>query len=249
MEWFADDAFWRELYPYMFPPERMAGAAGQVEQVLSRAQLSGGAVLDLCCGPGRHAVEFADRGFSVTGVDRSPFLLERARERAAQSGVTVEWIEEDMRRFRRASAYQLVCSLFTSFGYFEHEDEDLEVLRNVYQSLAPEGVFVLEMLGKERLARVYENTVCVEYPDGTLWLQRHEVRGDWSRIRNEWMLLKDGRYRRFEFEHTIYSGREIKERLRASGFAEVQLFGDLAGAPYGVDAARLVAVARKAPQP
>jgi SAM-dependent methyltransferase len=245
MEWFEDEAFWRELYPYMFSPERFAVAGDQVDQVLSLAHSSGGAVLDLCCGPGRHAVEFARRGLSVTGVDRSPFLLERARERAAESGVTVEWVLEDMRRFERASAFNLACSLFTSFGYFEREEEDLEVLRHVHQSLKPGGVLVLEMLGKERLARVYQNAVCTESPDGAFLLQRHEIRSDWSRIRNEWMLLKDGRYRTFHFEHTIYSGRELKERLSASGFSDVQLFGDLGGAPFGVDSARLVAVARK----
>jgi SAM-dependent methyltransferase len=245
MEWFEDETFWRELYPYMFPPERFAAAPGQVDQVLSLARSSGGALLDLCCGPGRHAVEFARRGFRVTGVDRSPFLLQRARERAAETGITVEWVQADMRRFERASAFDVVCSLFTSFGYFEREDEDLEVLRHVQESLKPGGVLVLEVLGKERLARVYQPTVCAEFPDGALLLQRHEIRDDWSRVRNEWRLLKDGQYRTFDFEHTIYSGRELKERLLASGFPEVQLFGDLGGTAFGVDSARLVAVARK----
>ncbi len=245
MEWFEDDAFWRELYSYMFPPERIVAAPAQVEQVVALARVTSGAVLDLCCGPGRHAVEFARRGFRVTGVDRSPFLLARARERAAESQVTVEWAQEDMRRFERPCAFHLACSLFTSFGYFEREQEDLEVLRHIERSLNPGGVLVLEMLGKERLARVYQNAVATEFPDGAVLLQRHEVVSDWSRIRNEWILLKDGRYRTFQFEHTIYSGRELKERLLASGFSEVQLFGDLAGAAYDVEAARLVAVARK----
>jgi hypothetical protein len=57
---------------------------------------------------------------------------------------------------------------------------------------------------------------------------------------------EDGHYRGFDFEHTIYSGRELKGRLLAPGFSEVQLFGDFQGAPYGVDAASLVAVARNA---
>ena len=47
------------------------------------------------------------------------------------------------------------------------------------------------------------------------------------------------------FEHTIYSGRELKDRLLHCGFGSVQLYGSLAGAPYDQDAARLVAVARK----
>jgi ubiquinone/menaquinone biosynthesis C-methylase UbiE len=71
--------FWRELYLYIFPPERFDAAASQVEQVLALACLNGGAVLDLCCGPGRHAIEFARRSFTVTGVDRTPFLVDSVR--------------------------------------------------------------------------------------------------------------------------------------------------------------------------
>src|ERR1035438_2344521 len=62
MEWFEDESLWRELYPYVFPVERVAAAPGQVTQLLSLAGVTGGAELDLCCGPGRHAVEFARRG-------------------------------------------------------------------------------------------------------------------------------------------------------------------------------------------
>ena len=123
------------------------------------------------------------------------------------------------------------------------------MLRKVHRSLVPGGVFILEMLGKERLARVLQNAVCTDLADGSVLLQRHAIRSDWSRVRNEWFLLKDGRYRRFQFEHTVYSGRELKERLLSSGFPEVQLFGGLEGSPYGADANRLVAVARKALQP
>src|SRR5579864_1637034 len=143
MEWFENEEFWRELYPYMFPPERFAAADDQVAQVIALTGVPVGQssglpnspiVLDLCCGPGRHAVAFAQRGFDVTGVDRSQFMLDRARERAAEAGVQVEWIAEDMHRFRRPEAFDLACSLFTSFGYFKQEEDNLQVLRNVHQS-------------------------------------------------------------------------------------------------------------------
>ena len=91
MEWFSNDDFWREFYGYMFSAERFSAAPQEVDGVLRLAQCSSGAVLDLCCGPGRHAVEFARRGFAVTGVDGSSFLLGRAKEYAQQEGTTVEW--------------------------------------------------------------------------------------------------------------------------------------------------------------
>jgi SAM-dependent methyltransferase len=246
VDWFEDEDFWRECYPMMFPPERFAASDEQVEQALSLAKPLGRAALDLCCGPGRHSCALAQRGFAVTGVDRSAFLLQHARERAAGMGVEVEWVNEDMRRFRRPAAFDLACSMFTSFGYFTSDAEELQVLRNVAESLRPGGVFVMELLGKERLARVYQDAHCIDLPDGSSMLQRHQILDDWTRVRNEWTLIKDGRCRTFRFEHFVYSGRELKDRLLASGFESVQLFGDLAGAPYGIEAMRLVAVARKA---
>lgn len=115
MSWFDNEDFWRDFYLYMFSPERFAAAKEEVSQIMALTQSSEGTLLDLCCGPGRHSVEFAQRGFQVTGVDRSAFLLERAREHAAQTNTAVEWVQEDMRRFVRPAEFDLACNLFTSY--------------------------------------------------------------------------------------------------------------------------------------
>jgi SAM-dependent methyltransferase len=248
MEWFENDDFWREFYPFMFSDERFAATPDEVSRILALTQCSGSSVLDLCCGPGRHSVELAQRGFKVTGVDRSPFLLTKARELAATSGASVEWVESDMRNFIRPGSFDLACSLFTSFGYFEEEQDDLRVLRNIHQSLKENGVLIIEVLGKERLAHVWKDTMCNELADGSLIFQRPQIRDDWTRIHSEWTLVKEGSSRTFTFEHTVYSGRELKDRLLSCGFKQVQLFGDQQGSPYDLDANRLIAVARKSNQ-
>jgi SAM-dependent methyltransferase len=230
----------------MFPAERFAASADQVDQIIKLSGVTEGAMLDLCCGPGRHSVAFAQRGFAVTAVDRSGFLLSRAKERSAEAAVSVEWVAEDIRRFVRPASFDLACNMFTSFGYFKDEEDNLRVLRNVHDSLRGGGVLVMEMLGKERLARVYQSALCTDLPDGSMLLQRRQVREDFSRVYNEWTLLKDGRYHSYRFDHAVYSGRELKDRLMMCGFAQVELFADLQGTPYGLDATRLVAVARKA---
>lgn len=245
MEWFENEDFWRDFYPYMFPPERFAAAKEEVSRIVALAQCSGGSLLDLCCGPGRHAVEFAQCGFRVTGVDRSPFLLDRAREHASKAGASIEWVMEDMRSFARPAAFDLACNLFTSFGYFKDEQDDLLMLRNIHQSLKKAGVLVLEVVGKERLARTWQNTISTELPDGSLMVQRPQLRDNCCRVYAEWILIKDGRSRSFSFEHTVYSGRELKDRLLSCGFEQVQLFGDLQGSAYDLEAKRLIAVARK----
>ncbi|MBZ5504598.1 MAG: hypothetical protein LAO78_03825 [Acidobacteriia bacterium] len=122
------------------------------------------------------------------------------------------------------------------------------MLRNIHHSLKANGALVIETLGKERLARVWQNTICTDLADGSSMFQRHQIRDDWTRVHSEWILVKDGRSRNFCFEHTVYSGRELKDRLLTCGFEHVQLFGDLQGSSYGLEPLRLIAVARKSAQ-
>jgi SAM-dependent methyltransferase len=243
MEWFENETLWRELYPYVFPVERVAAAHGQVTRILALAGVTTGAVLDLCCGPGRHAVEFARRGLAVTGVDRSRYLLERARESADTAGITVEWVLNDMREFQRPAAFDLACNLFTSFGYFAREEDNLLVLRNVRECLRDGGTFVMDMVGKERMQRQGLEARRTQFADGAVLIQQPHVRDDWARMESEWTVVKGGQSRSYRFEHHLYSGPELQDRLLGSGFDTVRLYGDLQGAPYGPEALRLVAVA------
>jgi SAM-dependent methyltransferase len=245
-EWFDDDAFWRELAPFLFTEERLAAAQDDVEKALALARPRGRKVLDLACGPGRCSIALAQRDFRVTGVDRTKLLLDRARRRARRAGVQIEWVRADMRDFVREQAFDLVLSMFTSFGYFDDKADDVVVLRNVHASLKPGGVLLMELAGKESLARVFQPTTMETLPDGSQLVQKHEIFDDWTRVRNEWILIRKGRARRFRFHHTIYSGQELKDRILAAGFHDVRLYGTLDGQPYGLEGDRVVAVARKA---
>ena len=248
-EWFEDESLWREVYPVLFPEERFRLGEEEVPKVLRLAgfpEMTDAAALDLCCGPGRHALPLARRGLRVTAVDRTRFLLDQARERARVAGLTVDFVEADMRDFRRPAAFDLALSLFTSFGYFAARDEDLQVLRNVRASLRLRGVFVMDMAGKEWLARHFEPTRSRTLEDGTLFIDRCRVVDDWTGLENEWILIRDGRARALRLRLTVYSGQELKDRLLQAGFSRVDLYGNLDGAPYDRDATRLVAVARAA---
>jgi len=111
-EWFEDDAFWRETFPFIFAEKRLAHADEMIGKVLKLAPVQGKAALDLCCGPGRFSIALAERGFSVTGVDRTKYLLQKARLRARAAKISVEWVQKDMRNFVRPGAYDFVLSMF-----------------------------------------------------------------------------------------------------------------------------------------
>lgn len=243
-EWFEEEAFWEETYPVMFPEERFKIAPEQIEKALALAGVESGTALDLCCGPGRHSVELAKRGFTVTAVDRTPFLFNKAKENAAEHGLDIEFVLSDMRDFVRPDAFDLVLNMFTSFGYFDNKGEDIKVIENMYKSLRIRGVLLIDVLGREVMARKIQPITVMEGGDAFI-VERHEIFDNWTRLRNEWILIKGDNVKRFKFHHTVYSGHELKTLLEQAGFKDVKLFGDLDGNEYGIDATRLIAVGRK----
>ena len=118
--WHQDDEFWIEMAPFMFDQDAWEKSPVQLSRALDLMKIETEAsILDLACGPGRHSLELARRGFQVTGVDRTAAYLEEARGRAKSEDLAVEFVQEDMRRFVRPDAYDGALSLFTSFGFFE----------------------------------------------------------------------------------------------------------------------------------
>ncbi len=245
-DWFDDQRFWERLYPLMFTPERFDSAFEETEQLVELTGASAGRALDLCCGPGRHSIPLAQRGFDVTGVDLSEYLLSKAGERANENKVAIEWVKKDMREFVAPGRFDLIINLFTSFGYFALQSDDMKALKNMVESLADDGCVVVDVIGKEALAeRLPLNRQPTIERDGSLLIERVEVVDDWSRVKSEWVLIRGNEAERFAFEHTLYSGRELRELMNWAGLAQVELFGGLDGRPYGPGARRLVAVGRK----
>ncbi|MBN1916673.1 MAG: methyltransferase domain-containing protein [Verrucomicrobia bacterium] len=104
-------------------------------------------VFDLCCGQGRHVLELARRGFkSVEGLDRSHYLVTKARETAKNEGLTVRFKEGDARKLPyRTDKFDVVLILGNSFGYFDTLNDDLQVLREVRRVLKPWGRLLVDV--------------------------------------------------------------------------------------------------------
>jgi SAM-dependent methyltransferase len=243
--WHEDDAFWLARDRFMVSPQAREQAIADVAHVLKHLQLPpGAAVLDLCCGPGRHCIELARRGYRVTAVDRTAAYLDQARRLAAEAGATVEFMQDDMRRFCRPDGFEAVVNLFTSFGYFDDPHEDRQVLVNLHRSLKAGGRLVMDMMGKEILARVFRPRDWQEQY-GVLLLSDRSVERDWSWMKVREIYIDGTRREARTFEHRLYSAAELKSLLLNVGFTEVQVFGSMDGTPYDQHAKRLVAVARK----
>jgi SAM-dependent methyltransferase len=245
-EWFDDDTLWESLDSFLFSVLRTPDkTAAEVEQIISLLQLQAGAtILDLGCGPGRHTVELARRGFQVTGVDRTGSYLAAARRRADHLGADVELVQADMRRFSRAQAFDYALNLWTSFGYFDDANDDLKVLRNLRACLKSNGKLLLDTVGKETLARNFQPRHWHRHPEKAEYLlEERRVSEGWHSVETQWILIRDGQSKSFKFRLRLYSGAELSRSLFEAGFSAVQLYGSLNGVPYDNGAERLVAIA------
>jgi SAM-dependent methyltransferase len=243
--WHEQDAFWETVAPILFSQRRRSNAPVEVDQVVSLLGLEPGMhVLDLCCGVGRHSLELVRRGFHVTGVDRTQTYLEQASKQAKTEGLSVEFVQDDMRNFCRLGAFEAVINLFTSFGYFEDSQDDRKVVTNVYQSLKAGGVFLIDMMGKEVLARVFRERDWYE-ENGSLILEERKLGKCWDWLETRWVLFRENEWVEHRLSLHLYSAVELSSLLTGCGFAQVDIYGDFAGNPYDHTAKRLVAVARK----
>lgn len=242
-DWHEDDELWEALAPGMFSPARIESAADEVEGLLELASIPPRSrILDLCAGIGRHAVELAKRGHRVTAVDRTATFIETTSRNAAEAGVELEAIAQDVRTFVRERSYDAVLNLFTSYGYFADEADNLTVARHMLASLDPRGVAVIDLAGKELVARNFKSRWWWE-TEGVFVAEERTVSEDWTALRSRWVVFRNGQRREFSGVQRIYSGAELRDLLLHAGFARVELYGDFRGAPYDADATRLVALA------
>jgi len=244
--WHEDDSFWETWGSWLFNPQRIADAVVEVDKIIELLKITpGDRILDLACGAGRISLELASRGFKVTGVDRTRSYLDRASEQAKKESLDIEFIQEDMRTFKRKEEFNAVISMFTSFGYFEDAEEDKQVVANVCDSLKSGGSFLIETHGKETLAKIFRERDWNENEDGVIVLQERRVSQNWSWMWNRWIMLKGNERIEGEVSHRLFAATELIALLIDGGFSQADAFGGIDGSPYDHTARRLAVVGYK----
>ena len=203
-------------------------------------------VMDLCCGWGRHTIRLAQRGYRMTALDLSAYHIELARNAALDAQVDVEWIEGDMRRIPRGDAvFSGVINMFTAFGYFD-DTGNQHVLDEVSRVLVPGGRFLLDVINRDYLMRVFRETEWSEEADGRLILQRRRWDATTGRIHAEWTIIeRDGPRRTHAHDERIYTLQELELRLALAGLEVRDAFGDFDGIALARDSRRLIVLAEK----
>jgi cyclopropane fatty-acyl-phospholipid synthase-like methyltransferase len=164
-------AFYETLGPERYLSESFAQhTVAEVDFILDVAGVKPGQrVLDIGCGPGRHALELARRGLSVTGIDFTENFIEFATESAKNEGLSgkTEFVLTDARDFVRPLAFDAaVCLCEGAFALLQTDEDNVRVLRHIAASLKPGALFLLTTLNGYRTIRRagVENTETVLNP-------------------------------------------------------------------------------------
>ena len=245
-QWFEEEDFWVNYAPIMFDDARWAEAPDVAEYVKSIANLKeGDSVLDAGCGLGRISVELAASNLQVTGVDIIQSELDAAAESAAAEGVELELINADLRTFSSIKKYDCAINLFTSFGYCDSEEEDLIILKNICKSLKDGGTFILECVSRETAIMYF--TKGEEFDRaGMKVTTKFTVEGAWEGLISEWNLEPpDGKKVHHVFTQRLYSAADLRDKMKAIGFSQVEVYGDFDFSPFNQNARTMIIVARK----
>ncbi|MFQ5819507.1 MAG: class I SAM-dependent methyltransferase [Candidatus Heimdallarchaeota archaeon] len=200
-------------------------------------------ILDLACGYGRHANRLAELGHLVTGIDITLGFLEIAKREAKEKGVSVRYIQGDMREIVFKKEFDRVLLLYTSFGYFEDE-ENFKVLQNVARALKPGGLFCIDMHNRDVFLKNF-HPFFVEEKENDLMINRISFDSVTGRLYNRRIVIRNGKRKEKPFIIRLYNATEIRELLNKVGLSITKIYGDWAATPFTSDSHTMIIITKK----
>jgi len=231
-----------ELYPLVYPHRDVAEAA-KVAARLTPLVASARPTLDVACGNGRYMSALAAGGADVYGVDLSEYLLAEA----VKQGLRGRVVCGDIRALPFATGvFGSAINMFTSFGYFETDDDNAGVLREIARVIRPQGAFVLDFINAARIRRTMTPRSRRVAGDAQVEESRElsaQGRVLTKRVRVEWR-------GRDPVEYTerlrLYARDELTAMLEGADFHVRDVHGDYQLGPFAADASeRLIFVCER----
>ncbi len=187
-------------------------------------------ILDLACGQGRHTLGLSRRGFrNVYGLDRSHYLIQKAKQAGVQEGLKAKFREGDARKLPyQADFFDVVMILGNSFGYFESVEDDRKILLEILRVLRPGGKFLLDVADGSYLRENFQ-------PRSWEWLDKNyfvcrerSLASDNERLISREMISHATRGVVTDqfYAERLYTGEMLSDLLRKAGFKDIEVHDD-----------------------
>lgn len=228
--------WWRKLFNALYVKtdgdvvENNENTRREVDFIVSTAAIQPhSAILDLCCGQGRHCLELARRGFkNVSGVDRSRYLIRLAKKRAQTEGLQVVFKEGDARNPRLPeSSFDCVAIMGNSFGYFSNKQDDEKVLTTVGKLLRPSGQIVLDITDGAYMADHFDRRSWEWIDEHHFVCRERSLSADRERLISREVIVHDeiGVIADQFYAERLYTKESIGKLLERCGFRNIRYHG------------------------
>ncbi len=240
--WFSDKNY-LELYRH-----RNEEDARNLANLIQRSiELKTGAkVLDVCCGAGRHSIEFALRGYDVTGFDLSEYLISQANKNSTalkEKNIKVKFLIKDMVKFNFKGSFDAAFNLFTSFAYFEKDEDNFKVIKNVSDSIRKGGYFAFDFINEKNLRETLIPFDRKVY-NGNVFTQKRKIENNF--IHKSIVIKKAGKELTFEERLKLYDKKTLTEVFQKNRLKVKKCFGDYYGNKFSSEnSKRLILIAQK----
>ncbi len=250
----------------LFDDKYLATYVDRVTEESTRAQLeflkkslpSKATILDLACGYGRLSIPLAREGYRVTGYDFSEYLLNIAQQEAKVTDVGIRFVKGDMRRLHFDNEFDAIINIFTSFGYFESVEDDLDVLKGVHRGLKGGGYFLMDFTNSPKaMSWLYENGA-IDRETGELISEKTETLSNGLTVNQSerldvgtlrWQMerswLQNGKERSYRTDVRMYFLAELRQLMEEAGLRVERVYGDFDASPYQADSRRILILSRK----
>ena len=220
-----------EVYSSGKYPEFSKAMADILPKLLDGFGVEGKKLLDIACGEGTFAVEMAEKGYDVVGIDISPKQIEIAKEKDVDE--EIDFKVQDMRELFFQERFNVVTCWYDSLNYILDKDELLQVFKGVYNSLQEDGIFVFDMNTIYVMEEVWEGQTMVKEDSREIFdmiEQNYDKEKHITSIKlTSFLREDDGRWRKIEEVHRErgYSFEELRNIFKDVGFKELGCWKDI----------------------
>lgn len=239
MNWF-ENWFNSKYYHILYKNRDHKEAVFFLDNIIKNININNGRILDVACGKGRHAKYLNHLGFNVTGIDLSKNSIEFANK---DSNENLKYFVHDMRSVFKKNHFDLVTNLFTSFGYFENQEDEQTTINAMSNNLKEGGLLLIDFMNVKKVISSLVTSESKEI-DGIKFLIERKY--DENHIIKKIIIKDQDSDLNFQEKVRALTLYDFDVMLKKANMKIVDLFGDYSLNEFNaIDSDRLIIVSRK----
>ena len=235
--------YYKDIWKQIFPEKT---TSAEVDFIIEYSGLSKEShVLDIMCGYGRHALELARRGFSVTAVDNLPEYIDEINTTSTSQGLILETICTDVLNMQINKHYDVVICMGNSLQFF-NEEQILDLLANLSSRLKPGGLFFINTWSLAEIVMKHFNERSWSRFNDLLFLGESKFLFRPTRIETTSTIITDSGEREVKKGvDYIFSIAEMEAMLNKCGFTVKEIYSIPGKRQFGLGDSKAYFIAEK----